>query len=169
MDEEIYKDGRTRYEWNVYNAKCYHKRRARRLREAEALREGRIIKVCLRCDRELPVEVFCPTKHHKDKRSQVCDDCGKAKRRKGARKAQTEYQYRKEHGYTRAERDAYLAQHKNCMICGDTKNLMVDHCHQLKVYRGVLCNLCNSALGKFADNPTYLEAAAKYLRDRGYE
>ncbi len=57
-----------------------------------------------------------------------------------------------------------------CAICGEhyTKvphqQLMVDHCHTTGKVRQLLCDLCNTALGKFKDSPELLERAADYIR-----
>lgn len=40
---------------------------------------------------------------------------------------------------------------------------VIDHCHASGHVRGLLCNLCNSGLGKFRDNATALRKAANYL------
>ena len=60
-----------------------------------------------------------------------------------------------------------------CAICGNPpspkkKYLSVDHNHALpkghpKRNRGLLCHLCNSALGLFKDNPEILKKAIAYL------
>lgn len=41
--------------------------------------------------------------------------------------------------------------------------LSVDHCHKTGEVRGLLCNLCNTGLGRFEDNPALLASALKYL------
>lgn len=53
-----------------------------------------------------------------------------------------------------------------CGICGrvlTTKNMHVDHDHETKKVRGVLCFLCNSGLGFFKDNEASLAKAIEYL------
>lgn len=54
-----------------------------------------------------------------------------------------------------------------CKIClcrpGDKQALAVDHCHKTGLVRGLLCLLCNTALGKFQDDPALLRRAAEYL------
>ena len=53
----------------------------------------------------------------------------------------------------------------SCMICGSIDRLCIDHCHKTKHIRGVLCSKCNTGLGMFRDNPSFLIEAAKYLID----
>lgn len=52
---------------------------------------------------------------------------------------------------------------KECVICGDTGPLVVDHDHASGEIRGLLCNHCNRGLGHFRDNPELLEFARMYL------
>lgn len=56
------------------------------------------------------------------------------------------------------------AQNGKCLICNQSDKLMcVDHDHELKVNRGLLCKDCNSGLGLFKDNPENLYRALKHL------
>lgn len=43
------------------------------------------------------------------------------------------------------------------------QNLAVDHCHTTGKVRGLLCNLCNTGLGKFRENPDFLAQAISYV------
>jgi hypothetical protein len=61
-----------------------------------------------------------------------------------------------------------VAQGNCCAICGvDEKQLKrkldVDHSHNTKQVRGLLCTSCNQGLGRFKDNTTYLASAIEYL------
>ena len=40
----------------------------------------------------------------------------------------------------------------------------VDHCHETKTVRGILCNRCNTVLGLCKDNDKLLSSLARYLR-----
>lgn len=50
-----------------------------------------------------------------------------------------------------------------CQICGTETNLCLDHCHNTNEVRGFLCAHCNTGLGMFRDNISFLENAIKYL------
>lgn len=58
-----------------------------------------------------------------------------------------------------------------CPICEELPRVfrngraafVVDHCHEAKVVRGLLCNQCNVMLGNARDNPETLRRGAAYL------
>ena len=55
-----------------------------------------------------------------------------------------------------------------CKICHEPsqrKRLSVDHCHDTGKVRGLLCERCNSVLGRVKDSVLILENAANYLKD----
>ena len=56
-----------------------------------------------------------------------------------------------------------------CAICGVeiTTSSPIDHCHETKKVRGVLCQHCNIGLGQFRDNVKYLDQAKAYLLANG--
>ena len=69
------------------------------------------------------------------------------------------------YGITRAERDAMeVKQGGRCLICGEAKKLHVDHDHETKVVRGLLCLECNTGLGKFKEDPQLFLRAIEYLK-----
>jgi hypothetical protein len=52
---------------------------------------------------------------------------------------------------------------EQCQVCGSTGSMVIDHCHDSGVVRGVLCTPCNLALGHVKDSPDTLRALASYL------
>ena len=64
-----------------------------------------------------------------------------------------------------------LEQNNRCMICKkinlkETRiSLAVDHNHTTNKIRGLLCALCNKALGLFQEDSTILKEAIRYLEN----
>lgn len=58
-------------------------------------------------------------------------------------------------------------QNGKCAICSGEfdSTLHVDHCHKTGAIRGLLCNACNSGLGKLKDSVKLLKSAIKYLEN----
>lgn len=71
--------------------------------------------------------------------------------------------------------EMYAAQFERCAICkraiglftGNTlDSAHIDHCHETKRIRGLLCYDCNLGLGRFKDDATNLRIAAAYVEVR---
>ena len=79
-----------------------------------------------------------------------------------------EQSLKKNYGITLAEYEIYLEKQKGvCLICfgvNSDKPLYVDHCHNTKQVRGLLCQKCNSLLGMAQDSITILASAIDYLK-----
>ena len=64
----------------------------------------------------------------------------------------------------------YEAQARGCAICGEPpqrQRLSIDHDHSTGEVRGLLCERCNSVLGRVKDDPMVLVSAASYLMEHG--
>lgn len=72
---------------------------------------------------------------------------------------------RKKYGITFEQYEVmYANQQGKCSICLKHKDrLAVDHCHSTGVVRGLLCRVCNTAIGMLKDDPTLVERALDYL------
>ena len=57
-----------------------------------------------------------------------------------------------------------LNRFKVCQICKRRRKLVIDHCHKTNKVRAMLCSQCNTGLGCFDDNETYLKRAVAYKR-----
>ena len=74
---------------------------------------------------------------------------------------------KRKYGITVGEYDNMLSiQDGKCAVCGDKTKLYVDHCHSTNEVRGLLCHLCNTALGGFRDSTHNLQKAISYLERR---
>lgn len=75
---------------------------------------------------------------------------------------------KKLYGMTPEDYDLRLQQqHGGCAICSAKPKegwpLVVDHCHETDIVRGLLCDGCNQAIGRLGDNATALHRAYRYL------
>lgn len=142
-------------------------------------------KRCLRCATVKPTDDFGRDRGRPDGLTFYCLSCirdyeeaqrlrdpevNAAARRRRSRK----HQLRTLFGLTLEEYEERLAaQHGVCALCGKpekrrTKNgilisLPVDHDHETGHVRDLLCDSCNSGLGRFHDDPQLLRAAADYV------
>lgn len=67
-------------------------------------------------------------------------------------------------GITRSfYRNLLEVQGGGCAICGDTRDLVVDHDHKTGEVRGVLCRSCNSGIALLKENARILKRAIGYL------
>lgn len=102
-------------------------------------------KWCTRCEAVKPYSDF---HRYREKFYSYCKPCALAENRKRL------------YGWTEADAERFGHQ---CGICGDTEDLVVDHCHETGAIRGLLCGPCNKGLGMFRDDPNKLQAAIAYL------
>jgi len=83
------------------------------------------------------------------------------------------YWLKQKYGITEEQFDALVRKQKNkCAICKNGQrqgprrpNLCVDHCHNSKRLRGLLCFQCNVMLGAAKDSIKTLRAAIRYLKE----
>lgn len=77
---------------------------------------------------------------------------------------------RRRYGITLDDYDKMLAkQNGKCAICNGTyisegkTRFSVDHCHTTSKVRGLLCNNCNSGIGKFNEDIETMKKAIEYI------
>ena len=136
-----------------------------------------------------PGSRYTPLAHTVTKHKAQCRACCRAKRptrstRERVVAAKYAQQYRRDHpeytrnymylwryGISRADAITLLReQGYKCAICraplrvNNERQWHVDHDHKSKRVRGVLCNCCNTGLGKLGDTVKTLTAALRYLK-----
>jgi hypothetical protein len=139
------------------------------------------MKPCRNCNIVKPLELFHKNKACKDGRASWCKEC-QSIMLKEARKDPLKgdkfrhYRYKglikKRYGITIEQYDKmFEEQNGSCAICKKIckhgvlfgKRLSVDHDHNTKFVRGLLCQKCNRGLGLFNDNTEIMEEAIKYI------
>jgi hypothetical protein len=111
--------------------------------------------------------------YRKRRAKQICATCGTHSMRtaycKPCRAVMARRVRLKALGVTEAQyAERLLQQGARCAICQThqakmRKALAADHDHVSGVFRGLLCNRCNTGLGMFLDEPKRLLAAVEYL------
>ena len=113
-------------------------------------------KVCSRCKRNMPVNMYVPNAISSTGLHSHCNDC----RAHGKRAAN--------YGVTVAQYEAMLStQDGRCAICRNgpgVNGLAVDHCHSTGRVRALLCSPCNSAIGLLREDPKIFASAVTYLQ-----
>jgi hypothetical protein len=81
-----------------------------------------------------------------------------------------DYSLKRRYGITIKEyNQMFTEQQGNCKICNkplDEKHTHVDHNHETKKVRGLLCGNCNRMIGFAKENPDTLKQGAKYLKNQ---
>lgn len=143
------------------------------------------MKRCTICGESKDFSHFYKSTRYKDGYGYRCKPCDAEVRRrsrngeggKGTRDGFRRRNLMERYGLTVEEYSDKLAeQDHKCAICGtdnpdgegqkpkkQAKSFAVDHDHANGKVRGLLCNLCNRALGFLQDNPTVVKAAWVYL------
>ena len=122
------------------------------------------MKICIRCHKKLSLEKFGKHPTSKDGYRNQCNHCRYELRKERPTYQKQVRQYR--YGITQEEYDKILKSQNNCCaICKIEfyKTPHIDHCHETKIVRGLLCSNCNSGIGLLGDDPRRLRAATQYL------
>lgn len=107
-------------------------------------------------------------KHHEKNKANMR---AKAKARwdKMSMRERRDYKLRQTYGITLDDFEKRLIQQGNrCAACNTddpgSRGWQMDHCHDKKHFRGVLCMKCNTGLGLANDSVSVLQAWINYLR-----
>ena len=139
----------------MYCTKCKQDKDVSHFRVRTSLKRG-YQSWCKECEGDANKQRYKPKK---DKQSKQYDPMAALKRMLKHRYNMTYDEYL----------DLYNKQEGKCAICKEEKilgtksGLLVDHNHTTNIVRGLLCNNCNTALGKFKDNMEILTNAISYI------
>jgi len=144
-------------------------------------------KFCNKCKQEKLIIEFWKNKNEKDGFHSFCKVCTTAYQRQSYKKNRTKIlarnlkwrQENKKNFYlnrkcrvagitTKQYSEMFRKQSGKCAICGITplelnKDLRIDHNHETKEVRGLLCDNCNLLLGHGKNSPNILKNAINYL------
>jgi hypothetical protein len=152
------------------------------------------IKICPKCQIEKTFEQFPKNRRNKHGIASYCLSCSAeiVKRRRATPEGQQAHRdaskrWREANIERHADNNAkwtygvkhgtyatmLAAQNGLCAICQSSnpgaglRRFHIDHCHNSKEVRGLLCEQCNRGLGHFKDDPSLLTRAINYLsKDR---
>lgn len=128
------------------------------------------MKYCHQCGESKSVDNFAINNTKKDGYQVCCKPCKTAYYTENTWAQKLDKKY----GVNKETYNQMLAnQNGVCAICGKpetstgfnnvVKKLAVDHCHETKKVRGLLCSLCNRGIGFFYDDVSLLDNAKNYL------
>jgi hypothetical protein len=107
---------------------------------------------CRVCEVPKYLGQFSKDKKNKSGRRRICKECASSQDR--CRK----------YGLTFKQMFSMIKKQKKCAICEKPlQNFVVDHDHTTGKVRELLCSQCNTGLGLFKENETYLLNAIIYI------
>jgi hypothetical protein len=128
-------------------------------------------KECTTCRIVKPYSEFHSSNKNSTGRKSACKECSSKRFQKWRysnidriREWERVKQYKRKYGLSE-QQAIELVQDRNrvCEICGETKPIIVDHCHTSGEVRGLICSSCNSVLGYSRDSIRILENSIEYL------
>lgn len=134
----------------------------------QAAKDG-LQKKCKKCSRELGSVRYQANKEFFDARNKEWKNANRELSRRHARRSWL----RRKYGITEEKwKELFDNQSGCCAICGVKSKdsarcwgheLVVDHDHNTGEIRGLLCTVCNLALGGFEDKTLWVQSALDYL------
>lgn len=112
---------------------------------------------CFTCEQGKPSEDFYDNPRRAGYKITRCKACVASASRKSA--------LQRRYGLTEDEVAAMTSSQGGCGICGDAEaRLVVDHDHSTGAVRELLCDRCNTTLGRVLDDASLLESMIEYLK-----
>lgn len=128
--------------------------------------------ICDKCNYELPITKFEWASNRPNPRK-TCMVCRSKSRVYTPEQLENKKLYRVKYRESGRAKDMWEKsvygvckselEYSECVICGSSHRICIDHNHTTGKFRGLLCATCNGALGLFHDSVPKLENAIKYL------
>lgn len=144
----------------------------KRFEGREAVGEIPKSKRCSSCYKTKESECFNKSLRSKSGLRSSCRQCDKKvrpERTEEIRKIEKDRSLRSSFGITLENYEDMLEEQGGvCFVCKRVNshgwNLAVDHCHETKVIRALLCHGCNSSLGHLSEDVSILESIIEYAK-----
>jgi len=124
---------------------------------------------CATCGRAKPVIEFPRNKRSTTGYHCYCKLCHNSRNRRFVKErhgGSRHYHLRGRYGIGADEVDKLIRRQGGlCAVCRESEAKQVDHDHETGAVRGIVCLLCNAAIGAFHDDPNLIRRAIAYVRD----
>jgi hypothetical protein len=124
---------------------------------------------CATCGRSKPVTEFPRNKRSSTGYHCYCKLCHNSRNRnfvKNRYGGSRHYHLRGRYGIGADEVDELIRRQGGvCAVCRKREAKQVDHDHETGAVRGIVCLLCNAAMGAFHDDPDLIRRAIAYVEE----
>jgi hypothetical protein len=127
------------------------------------------VKKCYKCQNILPLTSFAKHKGKSDGLQERCNSCRQKHYKDTGHITHRNNDIKRKYNVTTEwYENKFKEQNGLCEICNKpqlhNKRLAIDHNHNSGKARGLLCDVCNRAIGMLNDSIEILESATNYLR-----
>jgi len=125
---------------------------------------------CAKCGQFKPPPDFPRNKTSKSGFHCYCKPCHARQRRESLARnhggSERHYHLKRRYGIGADEVDELIRQQGGlCAVCRKREAKQVDHDHETGAVRGIVCLLCNAAMGAFHDDPMLIRRAIAYVKE----
>ena len=124
---------------------------------------------CATCGHTKPVTEFPRNKRSSTGYHCYCKPCHNSRNRRFVNErhgGSRHYHLRGRYGIGADEVDELIRRQGGlCAVCREREAKQVDHDHETGAVRGIVCLLCNAAMGAFHDDPDLIRRAIAYVKE----
>lgn len=125
---------------------------------------------CMKCKEVKPSTDFSRNKSTGTGFHTYCKPCHRRQQRESLERryggSSRHYHLMQKYGISAVEVDELIRQQGGtCAVCRKRDATQVDHDHVTGAIRGIVCLLCNAAMGAFHDDPALIRRAIAYVKE----